>query len=215
MKHSIAYFVSLLLAILLLLQCKKNVELSHQSESNARSLMDSVTLYKNALGGKTASIAALKGEKKTIETLMLQKDAELKALAKEFSKLKFISKLESKVKIDTIAIPFNAPIAVCDSSGTFNRTGSFVTKWYNLNYKVTNDSLTLSSVNMDTETTIITGFKRKWLLGKETLYTDVTHNNPYISVSNIKSAEIIVPEPWYKKWYVWLGVGIIGGIAIK
>ena len=67
-----------------------------------------------------------------------------------------------------------------------------------------------------TETTIITGSKRKWFLGKEIYTTDITNSNPHIEITQLKAAEVIIPEPWYKKWYVWFAAGLAGGIfAIK
>lgn len=59
-----------------------------------------------------------------------------------------------------------------------------------------------------------TGTKRKWFLGKETLTTDITSDNPYLKVTEITSAEVTVPTPWYKKWYVWAAVGAAGGFFI-
>jgi hypothetical protein len=52
-------------------------------------------------------------------------------------------------------------------------------------------------------------------LGKESLITDVTNTNPHITVSKLKSLEVVVPSPWYKKWYVWLGAGLIGGMVAR
>ena len=83
-----------------------------------------------------------------------------------------------------------------------------------MGYRVTNDSLIIHPFSTWTETTVISGFKRKWFLGRQTLVTDVTNTNPYIEVTAIKAAYVIVPEPWYKKWYVWLAAGFVTGIAV-
>lgn len=209
------YFIVIVMIIGLLLQCEKASKQKTQFDANMIALSDSVAYYKNRIGTKNATITAIQGDKRTIEKLLLDKDAELKALTKEFVTLNQIIKFNSTANIDTIFIPFNEPVIIADSSKTLNLDGNAATEWYRLKYRITNDSLTISSFSMPAQTTIITGFKRKWLLGKQTLVTDVTTNNPYISITGIKSAEVIIPEPWYKKWYIWLGAGIAGGVLIK
>ena len=52
-------------------------------------------------------------------------------------------------------------------------------------------------------------------LGKQTITTDIANTNPFISIKNIQSVEITTPEPWYKKWYVWLAGGIAGGVILS
>ena len=72
-----------------------------------------------------------------------------------------------------------------------------------MQYTVTPDSLTIAPLSVFTETAVITGYKRKWFLGKESLVTEVTHTNPYITTPKINSAEVILPSQWYKKWFIW------------
>jgi len=83
-----------------------------------------------------------------------------------------------------------------------------------MKYRVTNDSLQVPQFTTHTETAVMTGTKRKWFLGKQTLVTDVTNTNPHITVTGITSAELAVPEPWYRKWYFWGGLGVLGGVLI-
>jgi hypothetical protein len=213
MKHYFSYIICLLLIVSLIYQCSKNNELSMRYEIDARTLTDTVTYYKNSLGSHTATINTLQGDKEVIEKIVLEKDIALKALYKEFKTIKSLSKVNSTIHIDTIAIVFDKPVE-CDSV-KFKKSGYITSKWYSLGYRVNNDSLIISPFTTWTETTTITGFKKKWFLGKQTLVTDVTNSNPYITVTNIKAADIIIPEPWYRKWYVWLAVGIAGGLFTK
>jgi hypothetical protein len=213
MKQYFPIIVCLLLIASLFYQCNKNDALSKQYEMNTKALTDTVRYYKNVLGSQTATISTLRGDKTDIEKIILEKDIELKALAKEFKTINSLAKVGSKIHVDTISIAFDKP-ADRDSE-KFSKSGNIISKWYSLGYKVSNDSLIISPFNMWTETTTITGVKRKWFLGKQSLVTDVTNTNPYITVTNIKAAEITIPEPWYRKWYIWLAVGIAGGLVVK
>jgi hypothetical protein len=183
--------------------------------TNLNALTDSISYYKNQLGTSTASIHTLQLEAKDLKKVIIEKDKNIAALTSEFYRLKSITSVKSEIKLPPINIKYTEPI-VPDLTlpFTFERTGFSKTDWYNVGYKVTQDSLLIHPLYIPTQTTIITGFKRKWLPGRQTLTTDVTNSNPYISVQEIKSAEVIVPEPFYKKWYVWLAIGIAGGAVM-
>lgn len=212
MRLALLYPALIILICSLLYQCNDNINIRQKYDFNINSLTDSIRYYKNSLGTQTASIKTLNGDKAEIERMLIKKDNELRLLTKQFTQLKSVTKIKSNIKIDTIKTAFENYIK-CDT--TFYASGNINTKWYSLNYKVTNDSLTISPFAMHTETTVITGLKRKWFLGKQTLYTDVTHSNPYIHIDNIKAAEVTIAQPWYKKWYVWLAAGVTAGIMLK
>lgn len=211
MKKYIPYIISTILLILLIYKCEENKDAERLSNANIDALTDTVKHYKNRLGTQTASIKTLQLEKNQLEKYVLEKDKELAALAKEFSDIKQVVKYETVTQIDTVFVAFDEPL---DTFPTFERAGAVKEKWYSFNYKVNNNGFNLEKLSIPNEATVITGYKRKWFLGKQTLTTDITNSNPYIKVNDIKAAEVVIPEPWYKKWYVWAAAGLLCGIAI-
>ncbi|WP_297334378.1 DUF6549 family protein [Flavobacterium sp.] len=212
MKKYFPYLIAVILAVLLVYQWEKNASESIFKTANLNALTDSVSYYKNQLGTSTASIHTLQLEAKDLKKVILEKDKKMAALTSEFSKVRNIISLKSEASLPPVEIRYEKSVG-SDSTQPFKfeRTGFNKTYWYSMGYKVTQDSLIIYPLSIPTETTIITGFKRKWLLGRQTLSTDITNSNPYISVQQIKSAEVIIPAPLYKKWYVWLAIGVAGG----
>ncbi|MXN91308.1 hypothetical protein GR160_08710 [Flavobacterium sp. Sd200] len=208
-KH-ISHLVIFILIIVLLLSVNKCNGIQKELKANAITLTDTVTYLTNALGTKTATVSALQLEKSELKKLIMSKDAEVKALAQSFSKIKAITKYSEVIKYDTITVFFKDSLPC-----SFNRTGNIKTKWYAFSYKASQKSFIIDSLTMPNQAIIITGFKRKWFLGNEVLTTQVTHSNPYITVTGITSVEVALPQPWYKKWYVWLAGGITGGLLIS
>lgn len=205
MKKSIPYII---IAIMALLWFQQYNNIQKQTLSNTEALNDTIKYYKNTLGTVTASKKTLQVINKRQALELLNNDNEIKKLTLEFSKVNNIVKIESVTNIPEIKIPFQKPI----SNINFEKKGKIKEKHYSFNYYFNKSEFILDSLNILNKTTVITGFKRKWFLGKQTLITDVTNSNPYITVTDIKATEVIIPEPWYKKWYVWLATGFIGSI---
>ncbi len=180
------------------------------AETNYTALTDSVTVYKNKIGGQTASIATLQLDNATFRKAILQKDAKLKALSSEFARVKSVVKTITNTKLDTIRIAYTDSVPFA-----FSRNGTLKERWYTLNYASDADGVTITQLEIPDTTMVITGIKKSWFLGKETMVTDVTHANPFVKVKTIQSAEITIPTPWYKKWFVWLAAGIAGGLLLK
>lgn len=209
MKKYIPYIIIIVLAVLLLLSVQRCSYNARVGNDNAAAVVDTVTYFTNKLGTETASNKTLQVDKKQLQSLVLDKDNELAALAKEFSKVHTIVKAETKMQIDTVKVAYETP-APCD----FERTGKVLEKWYSFGYASTQNGFTVDNLNVPITLTAITGAKRKWFLGKETLTTDVTIDNPNVKVTGITAAELTVPVPWYKKWYVWAAAGLVGGALI-
>lgn len=187
--------------------CSRNISLS---DDNAAALTDTVKHYKNSLGSITASINTLQLDKKQLQDLVINKDAELKALAAEFSKVKSVIKYETVTLVDSIVIPYKDTVPC-----VFERAGSIKDKWYSFAWQSNQKGVRIDSLQFQNTATVITGVKRSWFLGKETVTTDITNSNPFMKVSNIKSADLVIETPWYKKWYVWLAVGAAGGFLLN
>ncbi|KOS06988.1 hypothetical protein AM493_13820 [Flavobacterium akiainvivens] len=178
---------------------------------SSATLADTVTYFTNTLGTKTATIKTLSADKDLLNALVLKKDRQLAETASNFAKVHTVVTYKAEVKVDTVYVPFD------NRAGTlpaFERSGAVFNKWYSFDYKADSAGIALANLSMQTETAIVTGIKRKWFLGKETLVTDVSNTNPYITVTDLKAAEVSVPTPWYKKWYVWLAAGVAGGFVL-
>jgi len=177
---------------------------------NLEAARDSVVHFKNRLGIETASRKALLLDYGQMENLYLKADAQNRAMAKEFAKVQSVVKVKTVTRIDTVRITFRDSIP-CD----FERSGRVAEKWFGLKYKVNPHGIILDSLTVPVTATIMTGTKRKWIFGKQTLTTDITIDNPYVKVQGLESAQLAIPDPWYKKWYVWLAAGFAGGLLLK
>ena len=198
----------LMLIITLLLLLERCQFIKQNATENSIALTDTVTYYTNRLGTQTASIKTLQLQQQELKDIVLAKDKQLTALAKEFSHVKSVVQYEQVTILDTISIVYRDTVPC-----VFSKSGNITSKWYNLNYKSNNKGFTIDSLTLPNQATVITGFKRKWFLGKETLTTEVTNTNPHITITGITSAQVVISSPWYKKWYVWLGIGLAGGLV--
>ncbi|WP_154652619.1 DUF6549 family protein [Flavobacterium rivuli] len=183
---------------------------NQNANANFKALTDSITYFTNRLGTQSASIKTLEIEKSLLNQNLLAKDKQLATLTQEFSEVKSIIRYSQTTKYDTITITYKDTI-----SCIFSRFGKVKTKWYRFNYTTNNKGITIDSLTINNQATAITGFKRSWFLGKQTLTTTVTNTNPNITITSLTSAQVIVPNPWYKRWYVWLGAGVIGGMLTR
>lgn len=181
-----------------------------KAENNYWALNDSVAVYKNKIGGQTSTVATLQLDNAIFRKAILLKNAKLKTLSAEFARLKSVVKTTTNIKLDTIRIAYTDSVPL-----NFTRSGILKEKWYSLNYTSDANGVLLTQLEIPDTTVIITGIKRSWFLGREKVVTDVTHANPFVKVNTIQSAEINVPTPWYKKWFVWLAAGFAGGMLLK
>ncbi|WP_294734763.1 hypothetical protein [uncultured Flavobacterium sp.] len=208
MKKYIPYIIIGVMSLLWLQQCSKS---KSRDTSNIEAMNYTIRYYENALGTVTASKKTLQAVNTKQALALLGKNKELEKLTKEFTKVRSIVHYETVTQIDTIKVLFEKPVRIYD----FVRVGRVKEKHYSFMYEVDTFGFTLDSLQIPNEVTVITGTKRKWFLGKQTLVTDVTNSNPYITVTDIKATEVVIPEPWYKKWYVWLATGFVAGAAIS
>lgn len=176
------------------------------NEANTKVLIDSVGYFKNRIGTQTATIHTLQLDKKQLQDLVLNKDAELVKLTAAFSKVNTIVKYKTVMQIDTIRVLYNDTVPCI-----FERSGELKKDWYSFTYKSDQKGIQIDSLKTWTSTTAITGFKSKWFLGKQTAVIDITNSNPHIVVTGLQAIETVILEPWYKKWYIWLALGMCGG----
>ena len=200
------YLVVLILLLLLNRQCQKtkNVYSFYKKEKQE------VQVYKNKLGTLTASVNASELSNKQLKELLLKKNDTLKKLASEFRQIRTVTKIKEVIKIDTVKVPFEVQIP-CE----FERFGKYDTdSYFQFDYSLNQNGFSLSDITIPNETTIITGTKRKWFLGKQYLTTDITNTNPYIHTTQIQSVVIPVQVEWYNNKWLYLGVGIGTGVLI-
>ncbi len=210
MKKSIPYIIIAFLLILLINQCSSSSN-KNITQANYEALNDTVRYYKNRLGTETATIKTLQTDRYSLNALLLNKDKELKELTKEFTEVKNVVKYKTVTEIRTVIDSFTVPIPCHD----FVRKGRVNKKHYSFTYKIDPLTFTLDSLHIPNETTVITGVKRKWFLGKQYVATDVTSSNPYVKTTDLKAYQMEVPNPIHKKWYVWLGAGVLTGVLIS
>jgi len=202
------YTIATLVIVLFLsvYQCTSNKKLS---TSQAIALIDTTNQYKNEIGTITATKKVLQLEKKDLKELVYSKNDTLNTLRKEFSKVKAIVKIKTVTIIDSIPVPFEVRVP-CD----FERSGKHLDKWLQFDYAVNQNGFNISDFTMKNKQTTITGFKRKWFLGKQTYTTDVTNTNPHIKITEVQTIEVVVPKRFYDTRLFNIGVGFLGGILI-
>ena len=199
----------IILIVALLISLQKCQEQSNLRESNLSAMNDSIKHYKNKLGTITAEKKVEQMTKSDFENYVLENDKKLAVLTKEFSKVRQVIKASKNVRIDSIKVPFETKIP-CD----FKVEGDYQSEWYNLGYKITPDGLTIEPFNTWNEQTVITGFKRKWFLGKQYMTTDITNSNPFLQTDEIRTIEVVIPKKFYDTRAFNIGIGILGGALL-
>lgn len=202
----IPYAIIVILLLLLFKQCEKSKRLSEFALNESRK----VELYKNKIGTLTATVKVSELTEKELKKLVLQKNDSLKKLASEFKKVQYITIVKEVVKIDSVKVPFEVEIP-CE----FERLGKYDTdSHFRFNYALNQSGFSIYDITIPNEQTIITGLKRKWIFGKQTLHTDITNTNPYIHTKEIQTIVVPVKVEWYNNKFVWFGLGAVGGIMI-
>ncbi|WP_330444207.1 DUF6549 family protein [Flavobacterium sp. C4GT6] len=109
-KNIVPYALSILLLVLLTVQCNHNSRNKSNYLSNLDALTDTVNYYKNKAGTQTATIKTLRLKNNELKDYIINKDEELKAITGEFSSLQSVVKYTTLTKFDTIYIPLEKPI---------------------------------------------------------------------------------------------------------
>ena len=208
MRNYSPYLIIAALSVMLLQQCNSRRQAETTALRNATALTDTVRHYTNRLGTQTAAIRTLETDRKSLQTLVISKDKTLAALAKDFGPVRAVAHYGTVTQLDTVHILYTDTLPC-----RFERTGKVNSDWYSFRYRSAQDGIRIDSLHLPNETFVITGYKRNGLFGPKVLTTTVTHSNPYVRSTSLRAAEVVIAEPWYKKWYVWLAAGVIGGFA--
>lgn len=207
-KNSKNIAIIILIVALLISFQKCNFEKELRASQNV-AYNDTVSVFKNKLGTLTSEKKVLKMTNSDLKENILSGNAKLKALTDEFAKVKSLVVVKEKVVIKSIEVPFEVQIP-CE----FERTGIKSEKLYSFNYKINQNGFNISDLEIPNEQTIITGFKRKWFLGRQTLTTDITNSNESIIIQDVKTIEIVIPKRFYDTRAFNIGVGFIGGALL-
>jgi len=198
-----------ILLICLFLSISKCSHNENKAFKTTEAMLDTTKYFKNKLGTETASKIVLETDLKTFKQLVLKKDDSLKKLIDEFSRVKSVVKYKTIVSIDSIPVFFTDSIP-CD----FQRIGRFETKNIEFDWKIDQKRFDLSEIRIPNETKLITGFKRKWIFGRQTMTTDITNSNEYFKTSNVQTIEIKIPKRFDETRLFNIGVGIGAGFLM-
>jgi len=128
-------------------------------------------------------------------------------IVKKFTEIKTVTRYVDRIHIDTIHIKYKDTITC-----VFERSGAINEKEYSLTYQSNQNGLNLYNMRIEDSLLIVTGSKRKWVLGKETNTIDVSHTNKYISSDQIQHIEVVPKKKFYDttlfKFVVGFGLGV-------
>lgn len=170
---------------LLFQQCEANKILT----ANNNALTTEKTTYKNQIGTLTTSVKTLQLTHKELKQQMSDTIAKL---AKKFNKIETVTVTKFQTKIDTVKVLFKEPIPC-----RFVREDSERKEWYSFNYKIDSTGFTLSNMVIPAKIFAITGMQRKWFLGKQTLVTEISFDNPNIVILDATSIKTVVKPKFY------------------
>lgn len=130
-------------------------------------------------------------------------------IIKKFVKIKTVTKYVDRVVIDTMHVRYKDSIPC-----VFDRSGELKTKEYSFIYKSNQNGFTVNNFDIKDSLTIVTGTKRKWLLGKQTNTIDIYHSNKYVKSDSIQYFEVVQKKKFYETTLFKVGIGFIAGVAI-
>ena len=191
----------LLLLILLLLTCLLFVKCENEKvlNSNIKAMGSKIDYYKLKNGQLVNSA----------KTVTYEKVPEKTELTKKFSEVKTIIKIQERLRVDTIRVAYRDSIP-CD----FDIKGNIVDKDYSVDYSSSNKGLSLYNLKVVDTIEIVTGVKRKWLLGKKTNTIDISHSNKLMTTDDIKHFEIVEKKKFYDTTLFKVAAGIIFGVVV-
>jgi len=156
------------------------------------------------------------------QVILTQKEALANNLL-EINDLKEYKKIQSKVsaeiitQIDTLFIPYDAPIDSLEVPlPDFKRTFQYVEKddWFNLKGEVSNTGVNIMDLTVKNKYSILIADKRMGLFKKNEPSVVLQNENPYTNTIEMNNVQIHYKKPIYKKNGFWFGVGAVAGILI-
>lgn len=200
-----------LLIVVLISMLFSKFESEKTQLSNIKILNSEAEVYKLKNGKLVISQKTLIYNNRQLQDLVISKDATIAEISKKFYKVKTVTKIITKTKLDTIRLMYRDTVPF-----EFDRTGSLVTDDYSIDYNSTQKGISIDNLTIPDSLTIVSGVKRKWFLGKKTEYIDVFHSNKFVNNEEVGYYELEKETKWYQTTLFKVGVGVlIGGILIK
>lgn len=203
LKRSWAWIVSIM--VLASIVVTKTFDEKVQKQ-NVAALQSELKSYKLKDGTIVSSNKVLQFENDQLKEALTDKEKEI---ASKFSEVKTVTRIEEKIKFDTIRLVYRDTVPC-----KFRRVGSVKNQSYSLNYITTQKGVKLSNLEVPDTITVITGMKRKWFLGKETNTIDVSHSNELVKVKEIKYIENKPKKKWYDTNAFKIGIGFVAGAML-
>ena len=142
----------------------------------------------------------------------------------EINRLKKVQsqvKIVSKVKIDSVFIPFHDTLYIDTSNFNNNSLQGLIkvpkhfsmsNEHYSFDGTIFKKGLILDSVRFDNQMTLTFGLKSVGLFKKPEPVLDIMYKNPYIHTSSLNNIVIKNQLKWYEKKPFFIGIGFVGGI---
>lgn len=203
LKRSWAWIVSIVMLGSVAVTKTYNEKVQKQ---NVAALQSELKTYKLKDGTIVSSNKVLQFENDQLKEALTDKEKEI---ASKFSEVKTVTRIEEKIKFDTIRLTYRDTVPC-----KFRRVGSVKNQSYSLNYITTQKGVKLSNLEVPDTITVITGMKRKWFLGKETNTIDVSHSNELVKVKEIKYIENKPKKKWYDTNAFKIGIGFVAGAML-
>jgi hypothetical protein len=204
-------FISVLLIFLLVLvsQLFQKCESEKLQLANVKALNSQSKVYKLKNGQLVTSVEVLSYDNAQLKNSILLKDKKIKELVDKFNKVKSITRYITVTKFDTIELRYKDTVPC-----VFERKDSVLKEWYHIAYKSNQKGIEITELSIPDSVMVVTGFKRKWFLGKQTQTADISHANPFVETNQIQHIEVITPKKWYDTNLFKIGIGFIGGVLI-
>jgi len=190
-------------------RCQQNGQYNADFDNYAASLSDSIRYYRNATGRLIAEKLSSEIDSRMLNVLKKQ-NKELNEKLKSFPRIKNITTVETVIQVDTVVIRHDIPLP-CDSFVRFFRVDS---GYYYLAGKIDKEKITISTLRLKNEQTVITGWKREHWWRKPQLIVSVENSNPLIQVSGLSNFHVRDERRWYDNGWLKFGVGVAAGIIL-
>ena len=157
--------LTIVILVIVLIVSLKTFSFTKADEFKTTIVKDTVAYYTNNLNIQTATINTLLLTKQQLQRDLFKKDLKIKALTKEFVKIKSVASYKTVTVVDTITVAYKDTVPYF-----FERSGHIKNEWFTFKYTNDNKGFQIDSLSIPTNTIIITGVKRKWFFRKTNNY---------------------------------------------
>jgi hypothetical protein len=176
-----------------------------RNRQNIKAATDTIDRYKDKYDRIVSEKAAYELTAKEFKNI----NDSLKNVIKGY-KPSVIVRYKTKIEYrDTLTIKYDT--IRDDLSASFK----FKDKWLSFSGETFLEGLKIDNISIYNEQNIVVGEKREGLFKEGELKIKIVNSNPNIEVLNMDGYIIKKKTPIFKKWYTWLGIGVVGGILLS